>query len=150
MPSWKEVFDASADDYTPDERLGVGIYTVEVTAVSQKETRAGNPRWLFTLSCPEGVAWKGVNVPYDGCKPGMHHFFVSDMEMLGITSAMLEADVDKALESAVGKRFRIAVTQRGEYADVELRSAVAAGVPLGREGAEVQESSPASSWEEPF
>ena len=154
--SWRKIFDA-ADEGGSDEKLGIGMYVLEVTAAKQTVTKAGNPRWLFTLECPEGVAWKGVNVPYDGCKPGMFHFFREEMQTLGLTAEMLDADVDQALATTVGKRFSVIVKQRDQWTDVELYRP-AEGEELGRRGDALQPGEagggpapePSAPWEQPF
>ena len=137
MPTWKEVFDSAeksaAQGSGQSEKLGPGHYVAKITGAKTTITQKGNPRFLFTLWTPEGVAWLGVNVPYEGCHRALGFFFTRDMGMLGITPAMLDANEEAALKSAVGAVFRIEIKQQkdSEYLSTELIEELARTAELG-------------------
>ena len=120
---WDEVWNAAETDQAErkqDERLGPGSYILKVTAAKETTTQKGNPRWLFTLWCEQGVAWKGVNVPYPGAKPGMARFFVDDCRKLGLTQEALAASVPNALKGVIGAVFNVELEQDGEWLNCEI------------------------------
>ena len=122
--SWVETFkragDADSGQRPKDDKLGPGAYNAKIVHAKEVTTRAGNPRFLFTFWTEQGVAWHGVNVPYEGCHRVVPMFFKRDMTALRITPEMLDADVGNALKSTVGQVWFIEIVEKGEYLNTEL------------------------------
>ena len=116
--SWTEVFNAAPPE-APD-RLPEGDFAVRITAARFGPTRAGKPRISWKVSCPEGEAWFGHNMPDGTPSRGAMYYLRRTLEALGITADMLNADEKQAAESALGQVWHVAVEQDGEWLNVTL------------------------------
>ena len=116
--SYVDAFNSVPDDDPPD-RLGIGSYDAEIVAARETTTRSGKPAFRFTFSSDGKLAWLTQLVHKDPSAKGFF-FFKELMMRLGITPAMLDADPVQAIESVVGRKARILISERGEWKDVKV------------------------------
>ena len=118
--SWVSAFENMPERPAAGPRLPEGDYAARITVARFAPTRAGKPRISWKVSCPEGEAWFGHNLPDETTSQGAKYYMKRTLDNLGITPAMLDQGEKQAAESALGQVWHVAVEQDGEWLNVTL------------------------------
>ena len=131
--SWDDIFKRAEKPAGPP-KLEPGTYAARVVEARFAPTRAGKPRMSWKLQAGQaGTAWMGHNMPDEDTSSGALWFMRRTLEAFRITPAMLDADTESAIQTALGQIWRIEVklSKDGEWTNVTLIDELPRDHPLG-------------------
>ncbi len=129
--NFDDVFEEAEEaGFGPSGDLGVGKYTATIVSANAGESKAGDPKLGFMFKAAENstdaegddvsgdTIWLNLTFSENGAK-----YAARDAKTLGLNSAMLNADPEAAVETAVGQEWKIAVvlSKDGQWKNVRLQ-----------------------------
>jgi hypothetical protein len=128
MSSFSDIFDSVVDEgFGPSDPLTPGSYEATIVSANTGKTKAGDFKagFLFKDNASGATAWMNQN--FIKSSPNSAKYFKQAMSILGITGAMLDADADAAVQTAVGKQFKIKAAQKGDWLNIYLNKEITGG-----------------------
>jgi|TARA_R110000787_G_scaffold56332_4_gene129562 hypothetical protein len=125
MSSFSEIFETVVDSgFGPSDPLTPGKYEATIVSANTGTTKAGDFKAGFLIKDNDagGASWMNQN--FIKSSENSTRFFKQAMTTLGITAAMLDSDADAAVQTAVGKQFKITVVEKGDWVNIYLDKAI--------------------------
>lgn len=93
--------------------LPLGDHTATITHAKTRTSNNGNFQVGFRFANEEGSIWMWQTLTEKSAK-----VFVSALAKLGVTGAMLDADTQAAIDTAIGQTWEISVKQNKDFINV--------------------------------
>jgi hypothetical protein len=148
MSSFSDIFDGVVDEgFGPSDPLTPGKYEATIVTANVGTTKAGDFKagFLFKDNASGATAWMNQN--FIKSSPNSAKYFKQAMSVLGITGPMLDADSDAAVQTVVGKQFKITAKQKGDWLNIYLNGAIDAGSAPASAAAPAPVASSDNEWD---